>query len=209
VRQLEKSIKHGIPRTAKKTNIPGAFTIARPSKELKVKAAGLRTLLHYGLSVKRPPPGADSKLITLWNETINEILRAQNFVVPQLEPLLGVTHQLKDLKQTDSGYASKNWGGAALVGNWSGVVGQWTIPTVSRPRTSPGPDGTWVSSSWVGLDGLSGGVPGGNSTDVLQAGVDQIVDSQGQTTYRAWFEWFVPPDQPDGSYSQNLINQFP
>jgi hypothetical protein len=210
MRQLEKSIKHRIPSKAKKTNIAGAFTIARPSKELNIKAAGLRTLLRYGLFVKRPPPGADPKLIVDWNKTINEILQAQNFVDPYLEPQLGVTHQLKNLKQTDSGYTSLNWSGAALVGNWSGVVGRWTIPTVSKPPAGPpGPDGTWTSASWVGLDGLTGHIPGGNSADVLQGGVTQWVDLLGQATYVPWFEWYVPPDQPDGSYSPNLMNQFP
>jgi hypothetical protein len=209
MRQLKTSKKRKIPFKVEKTNIANVFTIARPPRELNVKTAGLRTLLQHGLFVKRPSPQADPKLIAAWNETVGEIWRAQNFVVPYLEPQIGVTHQLKDLKPADTGYTSTNWSGAALVGTWSGVFGKWTIPTVSKPQTPPRPDGTWHSSSWVGLDGLSGVMPGGNSTDVLQAGVTQKVDAQGQASYYAWFEWYVPPDQPDGTYSQGLKNAYP
>ena len=62
------------------------------------------------------------------------------------------------------------------------------FPTVTRPATPPGTDGSWNSSSWVGIDGTFG------STDVLQAGVQQSVDETGNAAYVAWYEWYVPPE---------------
>jgi hypothetical protein len=61
--------------------------------------------------------------------------------------------------------------------------------------------GGWVSSSWVGIDGYS-------QDDVLQAGVDQQVDSNGSASYTAWFEWFAPKvdGSPDYVDSVNIPN---
>ena len=63
----------------------------------------------------------------------------------------------------------------------------WVVPTVSQPLVQQGTKGGWKSSSWVGLDGTLG------STDVLQAGVHQDVSPQGQASYFAGYEWYIPP----------------
>ena len=79
---------------------------------------------------------------------------------------------------------------ALAVVPWTAASGFWKVPTVSRPDEPESKDGGWNSSTWVGIDGW-------NQNDVLQTGTTQQVDSNGDTHYSAWYEWFGP-DQ-DGS----------
>jgi hypothetical protein len=84
---------------------------------------------------------------------------------------------------------------------WVLAMGFWTIPTVSEPDEPPGKDGDWESSSWVGIDGYF-------TNDVLQAGIEQVVDDDGDTKYVAWYEWYAPEqgDSPDYIYQTNIDN---
>jgi hypothetical protein len=106
-------------------------------------------------------------------------------IIPILEPQIGKTHHLRGAKKiSDTSYTSDNWAGGVLKGTWGTAVGSWSIPTVSKPTEGQGQEGGWNSSSWVGLDGAYG------SDDVLQAGVQQRVDGNGNASYVAWYEWW-------------------
>lgn len=97
-----------------------------------------------------------------------------------------------------------SWAGGVLPGQWAAVRGTWTIPTV-QPAADPGGSTWpgWSSSSWVGLDGVG-------SNDVLQAGIEQSVNLQGQATYVAWFEWFAPSQPGSPAYiNQCDLDNFP
>ena len=76
-----------------------------------------------------------------------------------------------------------NWSGVSVAGSWKSVSATWQIPSVSQPDEVAGADGGWDSSTWIGLDGAG-------SDDILQAGVQQSVDANGQASYTAWYEWF-------------------
>lgn len=88
---------------------------------------------------------------------------------------------------------SNNWAGQAIQNGTGGygpaayteVMGQWVISGVQQAVGMC--SGTDVSSTWVGIDGLSG------STDVVQAGTEADAVCSGgvtaQNTY-AWFEWY-------------------
>jgi hypothetical protein len=94
------------------------------------------------------------------------------------------------------------WAGGVVSGTWTGAYGVWRVPSVTRPVTPPGTDGTWNSSSWIGIDGTFG------SNDVLQAGVQQSVDAAGNASYVAWYEWYVLPKAgyPSYVYQTNIPN---
>jgi Peptidase A4 family len=76
-----------------------------------------------------------------------------------------------------------------------GGLGQWVIPTISKPCEPPATnlDGWtgWWMSTWVGLDGWQ---PLG-SNDILQIGVYQNIDTHGNASTWAWYEWWLanPP----------------
>jgi hypothetical protein len=91
---------------------------------------------------------------------------------------------------------------------WTGVIGFWNIPTVSKPAEPQGIEGGWNSSSWVGMDGFN--TPSLVSKDVLQAGIQQYVDANGQASNVAWYEWYALPQPSSTGYIfQTNIPNFP
>ncbi|KAJ5611378.1 hypothetical protein N7510_008097 [Penicillium lagena] len=89
---------------------------------------------------------------------------------------------------------SSNWAGAALIGTgYTGVTGQFTVPTPQVP--SGGSSNTqYCASAWVGIDGDT------CSSAILQTGVDFCVQG-GSVTYDAWYEWY-----PDYAYDFSGID---
>jgi hypothetical protein len=86
---------------------------------------------------------------------------------------------------------------------WTTASGQWTVPSVSRPSWPLGSSSTWMSCSWIGIDGQ------GLINDVLQAGVEQDVDDSGNPNYHAWYEWFAPSADGSPKYrDQTKIDNF-
>ena len=148
-------------------------------------------------SCGRPDPDREPELFALWHRYVTEIWTEENFVPPVFEESEDMPHNLKgEVRQTEGGYTSSGgWSGAVVVGEWVGVMGMWQVPTVSAPNTPVGPGG-WQCSSWVGLDGAKGLIPGTTTTDVLQAGVSHnvVAATDGQAAYPAyyaWYEWVV------------------
>jgi hypothetical protein len=86
---------------------------------------------------------------------------------------------------------SSNWAGAVITSPPSGqkfnaVSGKFNVPTPSAPS---GSSGSYSASAWVGIDGDT------YSAAILQAGVDFTANSDGSTSYDAWYEWY-----PDYAY---------
>ncbi len=77
---------------------------------------------------------------------------------------------------------SRNWSGyVATGGAFTAVSGTWTVPNVSAGTT--GTDATWI------------GIGGVNSTDLIQAGTQAVVQS-GQVVYSALWETLPQVVQP-------------
>jgi hypothetical protein len=168
------------------TNIPGAFTSPAPPEHFDPKTASAATMVKYGVLWPRPSEGQDAGVVTFWKRVFSRKWHSKDRIMPRLQPQPGKTHRLRGMKKTDAGFTSNNWSGGTINGQWITCFGSWTVPTVSQPSEGPGQEGGWNSSSWLGIDGAYG------STDVLQAGVQQRVDGNGNPSYVAWFEWFTP-----------------
>lgn len=83
---------------------------------------------------------------------------------------------------------SSNWSGySATGGNFTSVIGTWTVPTVAA--TTTGADATWV------------GIGGITSNDLIQAGTQATV-SGGEVVYDAWIE-MLPASSKSVSLSVN------
>jgi len=96
--------------------------------------------------------------------------------------------------------------------NWSGVMvapgdpdrlrtigAEWRIPAVRPDPDFPPLDNIWRCSTWVGLDG--------HFTFALsmpQLGTESQVDTDGQTRFRPWFQWWVPNTNTRPHYFTNL-----
>ena len=185
-----------VPFALHPTNLEGAFTPAPLPEGFDLRTASAASLLKHGVLFRRPTPSDPPSIKALWNLVAD---RKWEQIVPVLEPQPGRTHVLRDRRKVaDGSYTDSAWAGAVLDGTWVGAIGSWKIPTVSKAPEPQGDEGGWHSSSWVGLDGGSLG-----SNDVIQAGVEQHVDANGNATYVAWYEWFAPQEAGSPAY----INQ--
>jgi hypothetical protein len=180
------------------TRLPGVFISPSPPDGFDPQTASPASLIRHGLLWRRPEHGADPALRAAWERVFSRSWRAEDRIIPEFEPQIGKTHNLRGAERhADGNFTGAVWAGCVISGTWTGAIGFWTIPTVSPSSEPQGTEGGWNSSSWVGIDGTFG------SNDVLQAGVQQVVDSNGNASYVAWYEWFAPAQSNSPSY----INQ--
>jgi hypothetical protein len=193
------TLRQQVPYELIPTNIPGVYTSPAPQESFDPETASSKVLRKHGLLWRRPTPSDDPALRQAWKEVFSHKWQLKDRFVPRLEPQFGKTHHLRKplKKMTDGTYVDTTWAGAAISGGpWNAVCGYWNIPTLSQ---GPQPQGTmflgWEVSSWIGIDGY------GASNDVLQAGVSQQLLPGGITANTVWFEWYVPPPNPN-SFAQ-------
>jgi hypothetical protein len=181
-----------LPYEVVPTNIPGAYTSPPVPEEVDLATASTATLLSHGIPFRRPVEGDRPALHDAWNLAYGPTAKQMKTIVPVLQPRMGLTHNLRHpVEGSETNFTGAQWAGSVIKGSWKSATGSWTVPTVSKPPEAQGNEGGWNSSSWVGMDGFIGtGYKG--STDVLQAGVEQLFNAQGKASYIAWFEWFVP-----------------
>ncbi len=85
----------------------------------------------------------------------------------------------------DVSQVTRNWAGYLATGNsYTGVSGNWTVPSVSKGYDSLSADATWI------------GIGGSSSNDLIQVGTENIVQN-GQIITSAFYE-SLPAD------SQNI-----
>jgi len=167
-------------------NVPGAFLPPRPPDDFDPRTASRAELARYGLPWRPARPGDPPAVRELRERALATPWLAGSRVELRLEPRPGVTQVRPGArKRADGTVSGSRWSGGVVSGTWSTAVGTWVIPSVSKPSEPQGSEGGWHCSSWVGLDGAYG------TDDVLQAGIDQSVDSIGLTDCFAWFEWFA------------------
>jgi hypothetical protein len=200
---------HDLPYEVTPTNLPGAYASVAPLDDFDPRTASAAEL-RRGILLRRPGLDDAPAQRAAWDTVFSRVWRAQDRIVPHLEPQVGRTHRPSGTRHLDDGsYTSSNWAGASIAGTWTTAIGFWVVPGVTEPREPQGGEGGWNSSSWVGLDGAYSSGPNA-SDDVLQAGVEQRVGSNGTASYVAWYEWFAPatPDSPGYIYQTN-ISGFP
>jgi hypothetical protein len=205
------ALRKELPFAIEPTNIPGIYHIPAPSDDFDPSTASQTELLRNGIYWRRPPV-EDRARTEAFESFFSRKWLAQDRIIPEFEIQPRKSHQLHTPAtiHANGTYQSSDWAGALIAsGNWICVFGKWTVPDVSESLSPSGEDGTWDSSSWIGLDGLvlvNGSLQGGN--DVLQIGVEQTVDSMGRVNYVAWIEWYAPAydGQPDYVNQSNLTN---
>jgi hypothetical protein len=188
------------------TNVLGAYHTPAPAANFNPQTASAADLVKNGFLVRRPTKNDPPALQQAWAKVFSHQWSEQKRIVPVLQPQVGMSHQLRKMpvKQKDGNYLNGAWAGAVVdPGKWTGVIGFWNIPSVSKPTEPQGTEGGWNSSSWIGIDGFG-------SNDVLQAGIQQRVDGSGNAHYVAWYEWYAPPQANSPGYVwQTNIANFP
>lgn len=204
----DRPFRRKIPFVLVATNLPGAYAGPTPPGDLDPSTASVADLVKSGLLWRRPSANDDPALQQAWRKFFSRRWLAEDRIVPELHSQIGKTHVLKSplVKVTDTNFVNSGWAGAgARGGSWTGVIGFWRIPTVTKPSEPQGYRGGWTSSSWIGIDGFDIGII---SNDVLQAGIEQSVSASGVTSYVAWFEWYAPAQagSPPYIYQTNIAN---
>ncbi|GAN78559.1 G1 family glutamic endopeptidase [Acidisphaera rubrifaciens] len=203
----EDRLRRATPFALRPTALHGVFTGPALARDFNPDTASPADLVRAGLLWRRPDAGASPGQQAAWKQVTSRQWRPEDRIVPEFAVQEGRTHILRQppRRQADASYLTNAWAGAGIkTGKWTGVIGFWHIPTVSRPPEPQGNEGGWNSSSWIGLDGFF------VSNDVLQAGVQQHVNAQGQASYVAWYEWFAPPQSNSPGYIwQTNITNFP
>jgi hypothetical protein len=175
-----------LPFATTPLNIPGAFTTPFPPTGFDPMTASPKDLVKQGLFIRRPDDKDPPQLVAAYKRIFGRKFKPEDRIVPHLVPQVGKTHHLKQrMKKTEGGFTNNAWSGGIIdTGTWATVIGEWVIPTVSKPTEPQGTEGGWNSSSWIGIDGFA-------NNDVLQVGIEQKVSAQGVASYIAWVEWFV------------------
>ena len=191
-----------VPYPLEPSDLRGVFTTPAPPRGFDPNKVSPRDLVRAGMLWKRPDAASPPAFHVAWDRVMSRTWRPEDRVVPQFAVQTGKTHHLRTppVKRAERSYSGTQWAGAGTRGgNWTTVIGYWVIPTVSKPSQPQGTEGGWNSSSWIGVDGFN------DSNDVLQAGIQQRVDAQGNPSYVAWYEWFVPAPQnlPPGTPVDN------
>jgi hypothetical protein len=204
----EAAFLKSMPHQLVQTNVKGAYASPPPPDDFDPNKASATELIKQGLFWRRPKPTDDPAIMNAWDKVFSRKWLANDRIVPELKTLMGKTHLLRrGLKHSaDQNFLVGTWSGAGIRGgSWTGNIGFWNIPTVSQPSEPQGFEGGWNSSSWVGIDGFNENI---NSNDVLQAGVQQVVNSSGQASYYAWYEWYAPaePNSPPYIYTTQISN---
>ncbi len=206
----EQAFRQKIPYRLISTRLKGVYASPAPAEDFDPNKAGAAELIQHGLPWRRPAATDNPALVKAWQKVFSRKWLAKDRIVPELEPQIGRTHILKRplRRVTDNNFLANTWAGAGIRGgSWSGIIGFWNVPTVSKPSEPQGTEGGWNSGSWLGIDGFNIGVV---SNDVLQAGVEQKVNAKGQASYVAWFEWFAPKQAGSPAYIyQTNIPNFP
>jgi hypothetical protein len=203
----EPAFRQRIPFRLETTNLRGAFVSPAPPENFDPNKASPSELVRHGLMWRRPTAKDDPELVKAWQKIFSRKWLAKDRIVPKLEPQVGKTHFLRKepRRAADQSFLSGMWAGSGFRnGSWNGIIGTWKIPTVSKPSEPQGTEGGWNSSSWVGIDGFF------VSNDVLQCGIQQRVNANGQASYVAWYEWWAPPQPNSPGYVwQTNIANFP
>ncbi|KAL1861394.1 hypothetical protein Daus18300_008925 [Diaporthe australafricana] len=83
----------------------------------------------------------------------------------------------------------ENWAGAVLTGkSVTAASGSFPVLKAAVPTEKETGEKEYTASAWIGLDGY-------NCDGLWQAGVDSIVESSGETSFYAWYEWYPADTQ--------------
>ena len=204
---VDASFESKLPYKVTPTKLSGVYLNPALPADLDLHKATPEELVQHGFLLPKPTKDSPAHEHAVWNRLASSKLGTAERVEPVFEVRKGETHHLKDKptkkNASDTNWVDTVWGGAGInTGNWTVVIGTWTIPFVSAPPEAQGTEGGWNSSSWMGIDGMF------TSNDVLQAGIQQRVDANGNATYVAWYEWYAPwvPGSPPYVWQTNIPN---
>lgn len=188
----EAAFRGKMPFALRATRTPRAFRVPLPRPGFEPGRATAEELRALGMRWRRSVANRNPVAAALWRRVeAHRFTEGDDDGAPArwMPPMHRAT-------PPEGGGTDYNWAGPVLPsGNWTGIISSWVVPTLSAPAqpatTITYPNGEsftgWWVSSWVGLDGYQFI----NSNDLLQIGVMQQIDTQGNAFAWGWYEWWV------------------
>jgi hypothetical protein len=193
----EAAFRRAMPFNLRPTRTPRVFSVPLPRAGFVPGSASAEELRAAGMRWRRSVANRHPVAAALWK-------RVASLPFTQGEEGAEAARWMPPMHRgtpAEGGGGSStldyNWAGPVLTGpgGWTAVIAEWVVPVLSQPSqpattiTYGGGESFtgWWLSSWVGLDG---DLPI-NSTDLLQIGVAQQIDTHGNSFSWAWYEWWV------------------
>ncbi len=227
-------IRRSLPFKVIETNIPGVWSLPPLPEGFDPDTASDIELLKNGIFIPRPKPGDDPALAIPWERALSirrslvvpknlkvvsrprrtrttDVAKKPAAVLPPIvpPPVVPPGHPLNPVS------TNPFWSGCFAEGKWGMVSADWVVPAVtaglpveSGGEKEGGGTTTFMSASWVGLDGS----PPNPNQQVLQVGVAQNYPSEqpgDQGEYAAFFEWDVPGDETPYYILPVFLNDIP
>lgn len=121
---IQQSAGIRVPYEVVPTTLPGAFISPAPPDDFDPNTASTAALIKHGFLWRRPQPGDDPVLRTAWERAFARRWRAEDRLVPEFEPQVGKTHELKSATpEAGIDVNTNRWAGSVVPGTWTGVVG--------------------------------------------------------------------------------------
>jgi Peptidase A4 family len=171
-----------LPHNVVSSGMTGVFYVTPPPETFDPMTVSRTELIRHGIYIPRPRRGDPHYQTEIWNKVFSKKRNGSEIEMPSI--LKSGGEYLLKKRRSAFDHASSHWSGCEVSGSWNAVYGGWKIPAVRPGR--PNSSNSWKSSSWVGIDGT------GTISELLQAGIEQDVKSEGTPNYWAWFEWLSP-----------------
>ena len=186
LRDYYEKFRASLPYPTVPTNIPGVFATAPLPHDFDPRSASRQAMLKHGLLWRRPEMnGGNKSLREAWDRAFSAPWFPEKCIVPEMQIHRGRTHRRRSPSRIEGSDDSSDWSGAVVNGLWGVVTGSWQVPSVIKGSELVGGADAWRSLAWIGIGGSN------NEDDLIQVGTVQNVDSDGNASYGAFYEWYV------------------
>jgi hypothetical protein len=132
----EAAFRNSLAFPLEPTNLKGVFHAPAPSETFHPDTASAAELVTNGILIRRPSDTDPQALQDAWRRVFSRKWAAKDRIVPVSVPQPGKVHIMRRAarKATETSYVGFQWaGGVVDTGVWTGAIGFWNIPTVSKP----------------------------------------------------------------------------
>src|ERR1700723_1859972 len=134
-----------LPYKVTPTNLSGVYSNPTLPDDFDPEGATQHDFTHHGLMFRKPDAEHTPKTHEMYQRFFSKQWLEKDRVIPESVPHIGVTHNFRGqlpMKTSNTNWLGNIWAGAGQnTKTYTGVIGNWTIPTVSKPIEHQGAEG--------------------------------------------------------------------